>query len=226
MRVPRAIPSCTCFHRRSAVPIDPVHRVPNPMFLPRNLLMVRELAAARARTWLSVPRASKKAPKIGLVPLVRRVSVQGLRAVDARSAPMRAVRAWKDEIVAALGGKDTLSPQRTTLVDLAARTQLFISHVDSYLLDLPSLINRRRRSLIPIVEQRQRLVESLAKLLGQLSLDRKMIDANMPTNWVAKVEQKKPSTRANGGSDGPSHADDAAIEVEADSSGSGAKESA
>lgn len=58
------------------------------------------------------------------------------------------------------------------LVELTCRTRLFLDHVDAFLLGLPSLVNKRRKSMIPILRERQALVDSLSRLLGQLGLER------------------------------------------------------
>jgi hypothetical protein len=44
--------------------------------------------------------------------------------------------------------------------------------VDAYLLGLPSLVNRQRRVLFPVVTQRTQLAEQLAKTLERLGLQR------------------------------------------------------
>jgi hypothetical protein len=40
-------------------------------------------------------------------------------------------------------------------------------------MEQPSLVNHRRRSLLPVVRERTALADSLARLLGQLGLERK-----------------------------------------------------
>ena len=109
---------------------------------------------------------------VGLSKLKRKVAARGMAAVDRRGAAAKAVRAWREELLVDLGGIENVSLQRRTLVELAARTQLFIDHVDSFLLEQGDLINRGKRSLYPVVAQRQTLVDSLARLLAQLGLER------------------------------------------------------
>ena len=102
---------------------------------------------------------------------------------------MRAIKAWKSEIVEALGGEEVLSPQRRTLLELASRSKLVLDHADAYLLDLPSLINRRKKTFIPLVDQRERVAEALARRLVQIGLDRVERDGGtLPEPWVEKVQ--------------------------------------
>ena len=134
-----------------------------------------------------MPRKRQAPNKPGLVPVMRGVSARGLRAIDGRSVAFRAVKVWRNEIVAALGGEENISAQRKTLLEIAACTRLYLNHVDSYLLELSTLINRRKKSLIPIVEQRQRLADSLMRQLQVLGLDRVAAEATLPAEWITKV---------------------------------------
>jgi|SRR5579872_358356 len=133
-------------------------------------------------------RTRKKTTRRGILTLMRRVKARGMSAVDRRSAGYRAVKAWRAEMVEALGGEQQVSPQRLTLLELAARSRLFLDHIDSYLLELPTLIIRRRKSVIPIVEQRQRLADSLGRQLQVLGLDRvEKNSGSIPSEWIEKV---------------------------------------
>ena len=108
----------------------------------------------------------------GLRALKAVVSVRGISAIDRRSIAGRSLLAWRAELLSDLGGEDNVSSQKHALVDLAARTRLIIDHLDSYILEQPSLVNRRKKSLLPVVKERQTLVDSLARLLTQIGLER------------------------------------------------------
>ena len=101
-----------------------------------------------------------------------RVTLRGLNAIDRRTAAARALLAWRSEVIGALGGEDALSPQQKTLIDLAARAKALLDHVDAWLFEQPSLVNRRSRTLLPVLIQRQGIANDLAKLLDQLGCDR------------------------------------------------------
>jgi hypothetical protein len=72
-----------------------------------------------------------------------------------------------------LGGEEAISAQELALVELAARTRLYVDHLDAFLLEQESLVNKRRKALLPVVRERQALVDSLARILGQLGLERR-----------------------------------------------------
>ena len=57
---------------------------------------------------------------------------------------------------------------------------MYLDHVVAYLLALPSLVNYRRRSLLPTMRERCQVADALARHLGQLELERKPKDL-MPT---------------------------------------------
>jgi hypothetical protein len=79
--------------------------------------------------------------------------------------------AWKAELEVALGGSE-LSPQRRALIDIAARTRLFIDSCDAWLVQQESVIVKRRSAVRPVLLQRQILVDSLVRILSQLGLER------------------------------------------------------
>ena len=89
-----------------------------------------------------------------------------------RTVAAREMLAFRDELVAALGGDAELSPQQRKLIDLAARTSLYLDHLDAWLTEQKTLINHRSRSVLPVLLQRQTLAEHLARLLDKLGLDR------------------------------------------------------
>ena len=108
----------------------------------------------------------------GLNSAMARVKLRGLRAIDRRTLAARAVLDWRAELLADLGGETEVSAAQLALIEVATRTRLFIDHCDAALLERKSLLVRGRR-LLPLVEQRQRLADSLARLLGQLGLERR-----------------------------------------------------
>jgi len=108
----------------------------------------------------------------GLNAVKTRVALRGMAAIDMRTVAAREMLAFRNELVAALGGDTELSPQRRKLVDLASRAALYLDHLDAWLAEQHSLINRRSRSVLPVLLQRQTLADHLARLLDKLGLDR------------------------------------------------------
>ena len=104
----------------------------------------------------------------------RRALVQfGNRAIDGRTSVGKALNQWRAELVNDLGGKDAVSKQQSVVIDLAVRTHLLLQSVDHWLLQQRSLINLRKRALLPVVVQRQQLADSLARYMAQLGLERR-----------------------------------------------------
>ena len=111
--------------------------------------------------------------KHGLTTLKRAVNGLGNRVIDKRTATGKALAKWRADLIADLGGDDAISTQRVALLDLAVRSKLLLDSIDTWLLTQPTLVNVRKRSLIPIVLQRQTLADGLARYLTQLGLERR-----------------------------------------------------
>ncbi|TMA31383.1 MAG: hypothetical protein E6J79_20190 [Deltaproteobacteria bacterium] len=80
------------------------------------------------------------------------------------------VRRWKEDVRGDLGGG--LSRAQEALLELAAQSWVVVSSLDDWLARQPSLVTRKRQ-LLPVVVQRQQLVDSLSRLLDKLGLRRK-----------------------------------------------------
>ena len=83
------------------------------------------------------------------------------------------LKAWQDELIEALGGRDQISPQRRALVEMATREYLMLTSIDEFILSMPSYVNKTKRALFPILHERTRLADSLAKRLQMLGLERR-----------------------------------------------------
>src|SRR5262245_13810963 len=106
----------------------------------------------------------------GLHAVRARVKVAGLAAIDRRTASARALVEWRTALITDLGGPETISAQQHALVEIATRTRLYIDHLDAFLLTQRSLVNAKRKAALPLLRERQALVDSLARILGQLGL--------------------------------------------------------
>jgi hypothetical protein len=100
------------------------------------------------------------------------VMVKGCWKIDKRSIAAQALFRWKKQLMNALGGEMEVSPQRAALIDMAVRTRLFIESLDAFLLGQKSLLNVKEKSVIPVLLQRQTMVDSLTKILKTLGLNR------------------------------------------------------
>jgi hypothetical protein len=90
----------------------------------------------------------------------------GSRAIDGRTAVGKALLHWRSELIEDLGGADSVSTQQLAIVELAVKSKLMLDSIDAWLLKQPSLVNARRKSLLPVVRERQQRADSLARYMG------------------------------------------------------------
>jgi hypothetical protein len=115
--------------------------------------------------------------KHGLVTLKRAINSIGNRLIDRRTVTGRALAKWRSDLIADLGGN--VSTQQSALIDLAVKSKLLLDSIDAWLLTQPTLINKRRKSLLPVVRERQVLADGLARYLMALGLAR----VEKPSLW-------------------------------------------
>jgi hypothetical protein len=108
----------------------------------------------------------------GLSILKRAVNGLGNRVIDKRTATGKALAKWRKDLERDLGGD--VSTQQGAIVDLAVKSKLLLDSIDVWLLTQPSLINKRKKTLLPVVLQRQQLADGLARYLSMLGLERKV----------------------------------------------------
>jgi hypothetical protein len=116
------------------------------------------------------------------------VASRGGKVIDTRTRVGKALMAWRAQLVEDLGGEQ-LSTQQQALIDISVRTKLLLDSVDAWLLRQPSIIDKRRRQLFPVVQQRTALADALARYLGSLGLAR--VAKQMPrlSDYLKKGEQ-------------------------------------
>jgi len=96
-----------------------------------------------------------------------------MESLDRRSAAARALVEWKDDLVVALGGDINISPQEQALLEMIVRTRILIDSVDGFLMSQECLVNKKKKVILPVLRERQSLVDSFARLLSQLGLKRR-----------------------------------------------------
>src|SRR5438874_525044 len=136
-------------------------------------------------------RARGRPPAHGLSTLRRTVAQLTTRRLDGRSAVAGAVKRWKADLSADLGGDLTRAQQ--TLVELAAQTWVMVVSLDDWLLRQASLVTRKR-TVLPVLLQRQQLADSLARML-----ERRARDATDIVAQLAGLEGR-PRAENSGGS--------------------------
>jgi len=117
------------------------------------------------------PKGNGNAQKHGLSPLKRAVNTLGNRFLDKRTMASKALVQWRQDLIRDLGGD--VSTQQDAIISLAIKTKLLLDSVDVWLLQQPTLIIKRKKAIIPAVQQRQVLADALARYMSMLGLARK-----------------------------------------------------
>jgi len=92
------------------------------------------------------------------------------KRLDGRSKVAVAVRQWKDEVRADLGGD--LSRAQETILEHAAQSWVILASLDDWIMRQPSLVTRKRQ-VVPVVMQRMQVADSLSRSLERLGLERR-----------------------------------------------------
>ena len=120
---------------------------------------------------LPLDRKRRRAYQLhGLTLLKRAVNTVGNRLIDKRTVTGRALAQWRKDLIQDLGGN--VSTQQSAIIDLAVKSKLLLDSIDVWLLTQPSLINKRKKALIPVVKERQALADGLARYLSMLGLEK------------------------------------------------------
>jgi hypothetical protein len=148
---------------------------------------------------------------IGL--LKRAVKTLGGRTIDRRTSLGKALAQWRSELIRDLGGEGGISTQERAIVDLAVKTKLMLDSVDAWLLTQPSLVNARKRALLPVVRERVQLSDALSRYLAQLGLKRRVKQVPDLAAYLAARGQSnkggaKPLQAQHEGEDGPCQTDE------------------
>lgn len=133
----------------------------------------------------SGPPGNSNARKHGLNSLKRALRELGPRGLDNRTSMAKALAAWRAELIADLGGIEQVATQELALVEEAVKTKLLLDSIDGWLLAQPSLIDKRKRAVLPVVRDRQALVNTLRGLLGDLGLRRRSTAGPSLTEYLA-----------------------------------------
>jgi hypothetical protein len=140
--------------------------------------------AAVAATKARARKPKRGYSKHGLIRLRAAVRELGPRVVDRRTHVGKQLAAWKADLVRDLGGD--VSTQQAAVIDLAVRTKLLLDSIDAWLLVQPSLVNARKKALLPVVRERQQLADSLARYMGTLGLERKAREVPSLSQYLAE----------------------------------------
>ena len=103
----------------------------------------------------------------------RAVKTLGSRTIKQRTKGGKALAAYRDDLIADLGGTENLSRQEHLLVEEVIITMLLLSSVNAWLLAQKTLVSKKTRGVIAAVRDRNSLVLTLKGLLESLGLKRR-----------------------------------------------------
>ena len=112
--------------------------------------------------------------------------VRGLEAIDKRSSAARALFDWRRDLVADLGGEQAVTAQQRALVEIITRTMLYLNHLDAFLMQQKRLVDRKKKTVLPVLLQRQQLADSLSRHLVALGLERRAKPVQSLHEYVAQ----------------------------------------
>jgi hypothetical protein len=116
-----------------------------------------------------------------------------MRAINRTSRGGRDLFEWRSKLVSDLGGEAALSAAKLAVIDTACRTRALLDHADAWLLSRDSIIDRKKKRFIALVEERQRLADALTRQLTALGLERAgNASGALPSEWIQKVEPAEP----------------------------------
>ena len=110
------------------------------------------------------------------------------RRLDGRSAVAVAVRTWKADIRRDLG--DDLTRAQETILESAAQSWVILRSLDDYIARQSTLVTKKR-TVLPVVLQRQQIAEGLAKHLDRLGLERKAKEVDVAA-ILARLHEPTP----------------------------------
>jgi hypothetical protein len=141
----------------------------------------------------SGPLGNGNARTHGAFALKRAIRTLGSRTIDRRTRVGKALASWCADLAGDLGGIETLSTAQKSLIEQAATTRLILDSIDGWLAKQPSLIDRRKRALLPVVRERQSLADALVRYLTALGLERKARDVTDLASYLAKKPTPTPT---------------------------------
>jgi len=118
-------------------------------------------------------KGNQNARKSGYWALKRALKGVGYLQIDKRTALGAELARKRERIYACSTGVENLSEFELDLIEKYIQTDLLIENINGFLFETGAVINRRKRSLYPIVEQRTRLIEANAKIASMLGLKRR-----------------------------------------------------
>jgi hypothetical protein len=139
------------------------------------------------------PRSYQKS---GLYAAKKELFNHGSKPIDKRTQAGRSIQEWKAAIISDLGGEEELTTAKQAIVDLAVKNMLLLGIIDQFVFREQAVVNKRNRSLFPIISQRQALADSLIRYLTTLGLERVAKRVPVLSEYLAeKASEDSPKKR-------------------------------
>lgn len=124
----------------------------------------------------SGPPGNRNAVKHGHWTRVRDAKERGLRAIDRRTAEGQDATGFHLAIVDHMGGDDQITLPQRELAELVTVTRWLRRSVESYLVELGTVVNRRNRGVLPVARELLRIIGAEADLLEKIGLERRQAE--------------------------------------------------
>jgi hypothetical protein len=146
----------------------------------------------------SEQKTKREYRKHGLFTLRHQLIDLGSRAIDGRSSVGVALRKWREDLINDLGGKDAISTQQETLIEMAARSKIMLDSIDNWILGQPSLVNARKKTIMSVVQQRQTIADGLTRIMKDLGLERRAKEVTL-NDYIQRqyAEQDSKKSKSN-----------------------------
>jgi hypothetical protein len=167
-----------------------VHHVPSDFQLAR---LLRGLRQAN----LAVPFGGSSRPSSRESTATTSKLGGGSPIAHRRTHQSKARGDWHTELIADLGGLESLCSQERALVDLAVRTKLFVERLDAWLLQELVRTDVGMRSLLPVFRERTELANALARYLIPLGLKRRSEPATCLADYLASHDDDDSATASD-----------------------------
>jgi hypothetical protein len=134
------------------------------------------------------------------------LKARSLSELDGRSRAAKGLIAWKRELAESIGGQP--SPQELMVIELCCRNRMILDSIDSWLFQQKCLLNKKKKSVLPIVRERQAIDAALARHLQSLGLSRRepptpTLDAYLREHYPAQDEAANEPAPARDDNDAP-----------------------
>src|SRR5262245_19823128 len=134
------------------------------------------------------PVGNKNAERHGHYKRKLKLNAASFDDLNFSSAGGEQLRERYRELLKHCGGEQHVSAVTRRIIERVCFTEYQLDCLDLYLVQLgPRIINRRKRTLIPIVRERDALVGTLTKLYDQIGLDPRRPPAPTLAEYVAKL---------------------------------------